>query len=110
MNVASFDNEHDYQMSLLKSLKDRGLPHKRKRMEMQSECEAFLAPALGPEASKNMSRLMYDPAYDLPRDYDFAGNPNWQIFLESKEYRPDLLDIDKFEVDDDDDDDNDKQE
>jgi len=79
-------------------------------MEMQSECEAFLAPALGPEASKNMSRLMYDPAYDLPRDYDFSGNPNWQIFLESKEYRPDLLDIDKFEVDDDDDDDNDKQE
>ena len=47
MNGVSFDNEHDYQMSQLKSLKDRGLSYKRKRMEMRSEFEAFLAQSLG---------------------------------------------------------------
>ena len=97
-SVDSFDNEHDYQMSQLKSLKDRGLSYKKRRMEMRSEFEAFLAQSLGQEASKNMSRLMYDPIYEFPRGYDFSGNLNWQMFLESKQYRPDLLDIDEFEV------------
>ncbi len=98
MNGVSFDNEHDYQMSQLKSLKDRGLSYKKRRMEMRSEFETFLAQSLGQEASKNMSRLMYDPIYEFPRGYDFSGNLNWQMFLESKQYRPDLLDIDEFEV------------
>jgi hypothetical protein len=108
----SFDNEHDYQMSLLKNLKDRRKPYKKRRMEMQSECEDFMRQTFEPNASKNMSRLMYDTNYKLPRDYDFSGHLYWQMFLESKAYRPDLLGIGEFKVDDnfdddDDDDDND---
>ena len=114
MNRVSFDDEHEYQMSLLKRLKKRQYT---RRMEMQSECEAFFAQAfaLDEDEAKNMSRLMYDLNYKLPRDYDFYGNPYWQMFLKSKAYRPDLLRIDEFEVndnnddgdDDDDDDDGD---
>ena len=68
MNGVSFDNEHEYQMSLLKSLKDRRLPHKKRRVEMRSECEDFMAQTFGlnENASKNMSRLMYDPKYEFP--------------------------------------------
>jgi hypothetical protein len=114
MNRVSLDDEHDYQMSLLKRLKKRQYT---RRMEMQSECEAFFAQtfALDEDESKNMSRLMYDLNYKLPRNYDFYGNPYWQKFLKSKAYRPDLLRIDEFKVndnnddgdDDDDDDDGD---
>jgi hypothetical protein len=110
MNVDSFDNVHDYemshlkslkdQMSLLKSLKERGLPYTMKRFAMQRECKAFLAQTLGPEASNYLSQLMYDPEYEFPPsfDWDFSGNPNFQIFLEFDEYYPDLLDIDEFKV------------